>query len=131
LIYRDPKCVHVADSLSEAEAAVDFLKGHGLPARIIDPATVGDPLGLTGTAGAGVPSPGLEVWVDDAANAAPALQKLQEFAADQTKKGADKETKGPVEAECEECGKTSTFPAAQRDSTQDCPHCGAYLDVPE
>lgn len=131
MIYRDPKCVHIADSLNEAEAAVLFLKGHGLPAQVMNPATLGGLLGLTWMSRTGVSSTGLEVWVADPANVAPALQKLQEFAADQTKKVADKEAKGPVEAVCEECGKTSTFPAAQRDSTQDCPHCGEYMDVPE
>ena len=131
MIYRDPKCVHVADSLSEAESVAHFLNSHGLPAQVMNPATLGGLLGLTVLSRTGVSSTGLEVWVNDPVHAEPALQKLQEFAAEQTKKGADNETKGPVEAECEECGKTITFPGAQRDSTQDCPHCGAYLDVPE
>src|SRR5437660_11066605 len=36
-----------------------------------------------------------------------------------------------VEATCDECGKTAAFPAAQRGTVQNCPHCGAYLDVGE
>lgn len=34
-----------------------------------------------------------------------------------------------VETTCDECGKTATFPAVQRGTVQNCPHCGAYLDV--
>src|SRR4051794_17394034 len=36
-----------------------------------------------------------------------------------------------VEATCEECGKKASFPAAQRGTVQDCPHCGAMIDVEE
>jgi hypothetical protein len=36
-----------------------------------------------------------------------------------------------VQATCDECGKTAAFPATQRGTVQDCPHCGAYLDVGE
>lgn len=131
MIYRDPKCVHVADSLSEAQSVAHFLSGLGFPAQVMNPATLGGLLGLTWASRTGVSATGLEVWVDDPAHAEPALQKLQTFEAEKTQKVADKATKGPVEAECEECGKCSTFPAAERDSTQDCPHCGAYMDVPE
>lgn len=34
-----------------------------------------------------------------------------------------------VQVTCEECGKASSFPAAQRGTVQDCPHCGASVDV--
>lgn len=34
-----------------------------------------------------------------------------------------------VEVTCEECGKAATFPSSQRGTVQECPHCGAYLDV--
>jgi rubrerythrin len=36
-----------------------------------------------------------------------------------------------VEATCDECGKTAAFSATQRGTVQECPHCGAYLDVGE
>jgi hypothetical protein len=35
----------------------------------------------------------------------------------------------PVEVDCEECGRRCEFPAEQNGSVQECPHCGAYLDV--
>lgn len=36
-----------------------------------------------------------------------------------------------VDVRCEECGKETKFPAAERGSVQNCPHCGAYVDVGE
>ncbi len=35
----------------------------------------------------------------------------------------------PVDVVCEDCGKTTAFPASQRGTVQDCSHCGAYVDV--
>ena len=32
---------------------------------------------------------------------------------------------------CEECGRASEWPASQMGTTQDCPHCGAYMDIPD
>ena len=32
---------------------------------------------------------------------------------------------------CEECGKKTPFPASQRGTLQECPHCSAYVDVGE
>jgi hypothetical protein len=110
LIYRDPKCVHVADSLSEAESVAHFLNGHGLPAQVMNPATLGGLLGLTVLSRTGVSSTGLEVWVNDPAHAEPALQKLQEFAAEQTKKGADKETQGQSKPNARNAARPARFP---------------------
>jgi hypothetical protein len=37
----------------------------------------------------------------------------------------------PIEAACEKCGKTTSFPASQHGSVQNCAHCHAYVDVGE
>jgi hypothetical protein len=34
-----------------------------------------------------------------------------------------------IEVTCEGCGQTGRFPPAQRGSVQECPHCGAFVDV--
>lgn len=34
-----------------------------------------------------------------------------------------------LDATCEDCGATKTFPASLNGTTQDCPQCGGYLDV--
>jgi hypothetical protein len=36
-----------------------------------------------------------------------------------------------VQAVCEECGRKSIFGASKAGTIQDCPHCRAYLDVPD
>jgi hypothetical protein len=38
-------------------------------------------------------------------------------------------TSADIEADCEECGKTARFPAGQRGTVQNCPHCDALIDV--
>ncbi len=38
-------------------------------------------------------------------------------------------TAGRVMVVCEECGRTSWFPAEQQGSTQECPFCYAFVDV--
>lgn len=66
------------------------------------------------------------VWVGrtDAERAAAVIREHERLEAERSA------TDGPeVRVTCEECGKASSFPAAQRGTVQDCPNCGAYLDV--
>jgi hypothetical protein len=37
----------------------------------------------------------------------------------------------PIEVVCDECDQKSLFPANQRGTIQDCPACGAFVDVGE
>ncbi|HEY1376796.1 MAG TPA: hypothetical protein VGF55_08370, partial [Gemmataceae bacterium] len=71
---------------------------------------------------------GVEVWVKNPADADRARQLLAERAAEVEAKA---NRTGTVEARCEECGQSSTFPAAEQGTIQTCPHCGAMLDVPD
>ncbi len=34
-------------------------------------------------------------------------------------------------AVCEECGKSSEWPAEVMGTTETCPHCQAYMDIPD
>ena len=38
---------------------------------------------------------------------------------------------GTVTAVCEECGKSSEWPATAMGTTETCPHCTAYMDIPD
>jgi hypothetical protein len=38
---------------------------------------------------------------------------------------------GTVTAVCEECGKSSEWPADTMGTTDTCPNCGAYMDIPD
>jgi hypothetical protein len=60
-----------------------------------------------------------------------ARRLLLEWEARERKKAQEAEASPPIEAVCEECGSRSSFPAAQRGSVQQCPQCGAYVDVGE
>jgi len=66
------------------------------------------------------------VWVGRA-DAERAAQVIREHERVESERSA---AEGPeVWVTCEECGKTFAFPAAQQGTVQDCPHCGAYVDV--
>src|SRR5688572_23339161 len=70
-----------------------------------------------------------QVWVDraDIERARPVLVEYERRSAER-RPGVAPEG-GRIEVACEKCGGTATFPAAQKGTVQECPHCGAYLDV--
>ena len=63
MIYRDPKCVFVADSLGLAEVVATWLRGQEIPAEVMNPSTLGGLLGLTPYSLTAVSATGIEVWV--------------------------------------------------------------------
>jgi hypothetical protein len=74
-----------------------------------------------------------QVWVDrsNLEAAKPLLmqhEERQRLHATPAKGSAERE-RDVIEAVCEECGKTSYFGATKNGTVQDCPHCGAYMDV--
>jgi hypothetical protein len=126
-MYRDPRCVLVADTLAEAEAAIGWLAGQDIAARVIEENTLGGLDGLNALTGVG--ARGWEVWVDQPGTADRVRQLLAD---DQTAKQAARQARtGTVEATCEECGEASTFPAKEQGTIQNCPHCEAMIDVPD
>lgn len=126
-MYRDPKCVFIADTIGLAEVVVVWLGEHGIPAQVMNLMTLGGLEGLTALLPGTVSSRGMEVWVKDPSQAAEARQLLADFKALKETDGAA--GVGTIEALCEECGTASLFPAKERGSVQSCPHCGAYMDV--
>jgi hypothetical protein len=121
MLYRDPKCVFVATGFGQADVVAGWLQEHGIPAEVMNRETLGgmiSPLLTTAT--------GVEVWVVNPEQAPEAIQLLGERTVELA---TSKPSGPPVEVVCEECGKTSTFPAEQQGSVQNCPHCNAYLDV--
>jgi hypothetical protein len=71
-----------------------------------------------------------QVWVEraDIERAKPILDEFERRKAElQTVNG---EVSGPaIVAICEECEGQASFPASQKGSVQQCPHCGGYVDV--
>ena len=131
MLHRDPKCVFVADDHASAAMIAGLLEGAGFPAQIQNEAMHGGFEGLTALA-PGVSHRGLEVWVTDPDKLEEAKTWLEaEMKSAAAARDARKERTGTVVAACEECGKSSEWPASEMGRTETCPHCEAYLDIPD
>jgi hypothetical protein len=73
-------------------------------------------------------APRILVFADDAERARRILLELEER---QRARTAEASAGPPIEVVCEKCGERSAYPAAQQGSVQNCPNCGAYVDVEE
>jgi hypothetical protein len=125
---RDPRCVFVSHNMSEAVVTAAWLNERGVPAEVMSQATLGGLEGLTGWA-PGVSLRGIEVWVDKAEDVPAARDLLVQHEAVLAERARAAEAAGPIQVHCEECDQSSVFPPSQIGSIQDCPHCGAYIDV--
>jgi predicted Zn-ribbon and HTH transcriptional regulator len=115
--------VYRAESVDEANVVAMWLNAQGITAFVKDQTMAG----TFDFAALSTPL-GIEVYVTDSDQAAQAVEALKEH----YKKQAEAEAIGPpIEATCEECGQTSSFPYSQRGLVQRCPHCKAYMDVPD
>ena len=122
MLHRDPRCVFVSDDPGVANDVASCLTGEGMPAQVMNRATLGGLLGPNVS--------GVEVWVTDPEQAERALKLIAqraEFKPQRTEAIADD---GPVIAACEECGHTMAFAGEDRGTIQMCPNCGDFLDVP-
>jgi threonine dehydratase len=118
----DPVKIYAASSNLEAEMIRRRLLAAGIEAHAgEDVSTVG--FSLFGTI-AGVFDAGVFVSRPDAVQA---MEVIREHERQQAERAGG----AAVEATCEDCGKTSSFAAAQRGTVQNCPHCDAFMDVGE
>ena len=69
MIYRDPRCVFVSDSIGQCDIVAAWLREHGFAADVMNQATLDGLLGLTPWSKSGVSQLGIEVWAKDAAAA--------------------------------------------------------------
>ena len=128
-MHRDANCVYVANSEGEADVVAAWLAEQGFPARVMDTRTLGGLPGMAPFSPLESDAGGVEVWVLDAAGAPQAKQLLDEHSKTLAQQAAAAAHGEPVVVRCEECGQTAEFPATDRGSVQECPHCGEYLDV--
>jgi len=131
VINRSRRCVYVSDTIGVAEVVAGWLNDHKIAAEVMDTATLGGFDGKTSITPWVASTRGIEVWVpdDDADRARELLAaKTEEF---QLKANQRTNRTGTVEAVCEECGRSASFPASAAGTVEDCPGCGAYLDVPD
>src|SRR5688572_17338656 len=109
-VYRDPKCVHVDYNLAHAQLVVGWLSSHGIAAEVMNEMTLGGFEGLVSILPSKLSFRGVEVWVNEPANAGRARQLIAEHAAELQASRSNRT--GEVEAVCDECDQTTTFPAA-------------------
>jgi hypothetical protein len=127
---RDPFAAYNAGSNVEAHLVCGLLRDADIPAEVIeDVSQVGVWLG--GTV-AEIHKP--QVWIEraDLERARPVLTEYERRNA--ARRAAERDEGAaapPVAVVCEECGRRSEFPAAQKGTVQSCPHCRAYVDVGE
>ncbi len=126
----DSVAIYTAASNLDAHFVRDRLVATGIEAFVVEDVS------QVGTFVGGL-IPGLhkpQVWVDRAnvGRAEPIVIDFDESTA-RLAEGhiGTHDAAQPINVVCEECDQLATFPAAQRGSVQQCPHCGDYVDVGE
>jgi hypothetical protein len=127
-----PLTVFAAENAQVADAVIRLLAGAGIAAEVYSPPPQTESSPLTGTV---MSTPDeLEIRVTNPAQltqakelmvsavATAALRAIREKRASRT---------GTVTAVCEDCGKSSEWPAAAMGTTETCPHCTGYMDIPD
>lgn len=122
--FENPVIIYTAANNIEVHLIVDMLQANGVPAHAVeDQSVVG--LWALGTISQ-IHKP--DVWIDESM-VEQARSLIEEFEA--KRRARIEAVAGPAEinAVCEECGKTTSFPSSQKGTTQECSHCLAYIDV--
>jgi hypothetical protein len=123
MAFREPFAAFNAASNVEAQIVCNLLIDEGIEAVVIE-----DVSGVGwGWAGPSAEIHKPQVWIErtDIDRAKPVLDEYERIKAERQKPAVGE----PIDVVCEECGKRSSFPASQKGSVQDCPHCKAYVDV--
>jgi hypothetical protein len=128
---RDPRTVFVAVHPQQAEAVIKILAANGIPAEIeqLPPVPVSALTGLSEEGPQEYPILVTEPKLLDNA------KELLTFAVNRELVDAAKNKRasrtGTVTATCEDCGKQSEWPATAMGTTEVCPKCGGYMDIPD
>lgn len=130
----NPLSVFVAENQHVADAVVALLAEKGIATDVHVPPidTTSEP--LTGASEIVWKNTEFDVRVKDAAQLAEAKDLIASAVGEAAVRAVrDKRAArtGTVSATCDECGKPSDWPAAAMGTTELCPHCGAYMDVPD
>ena len=129
MALKDPVAVYNAANNTDAQNVCFALQQSGIEAHTIEDISPGGfwSLGVLPE----IHKPQVFVERADVERSVPIIEQFEQTRQRRQARGdsiaaADE----PVEAECEDCGKTTTFPASRRGTVETCPHCGEYLDVP-
>jgi hypothetical protein len=123
----DPVAVYAAETNQEALLLRHLLQEAGIEAGVTEDLSLAG-LWMLGTA-PNIHRP--KVWVDRSreADAAAILKDYEQKRFERSGYAPTPAAGEGVTARCEQCGKTSEYPAAQRGTVQACLHCRASLDV--
>jgi hypothetical protein len=128
---RDPRTVFVAEDARLAEAVIQLLAANGIAAEIEQ----APPAPASALTGLSEEPPGeFPVLVTTAAQVDEAKELLttaENVATIRAVREKRANRTGTVSATCEDCGKASEWPASAMGTTEVCPHCGGYMDIPD
>jgi hypothetical protein len=126
---RDPVAIYNAADNNEAHLLCILLNNAGIEAFVTDDVS---PVGIC-VYGLLSEIHKPQVWTDrsEVDRVKPLLDDYERQLRERRATGTKEHAAGgdTLEAVCEECGRTSVFPAARAGTTQDCRYCGAYMDV--
>jgi hypothetical protein len=129
----NPETVFVAENVKLAEAVIQLLATHNIPAESFTGATRTESEPITGVSEVSAAEE-FEIRVTDPAKISEARELLstaESAAAVRAIREKRLQRTGTVTAVCEECGKSSEWPADTMGTTDTCPNCGAYMDIPD
>ena len=125
----DPVAIYNAKTNGEAQMLKVMLQELGIAAFAVEDLS---PAGMWFMFGTLPEIHKPQVWVNrvDADRARAAIDSYEEQTAASARAEREAAEAGePIEVECDECGHKAVFPAGERGTIQDCPRCGAYVDV--
>jgi hypothetical protein len=129
----NPNTVFVAENITIAEAVIQLLSKNNIDSEAFTEATqtISEP--VTGVSEMSQAEHiEIRVLVPTKADEARALLNSVENAAIvQSIREKRKQRTGTVTAVCEECGKSSDWPAEEMGTVANCPSCGAFMDIPD
>ncbi len=124
--FKQPVVAYTASGNIEAHLIVEMLHNNGISALAVEDQS-GASLWAFGRISQ-FHKP--KIWIDKPTEEK-ARELLQQYEENNRKRNdPDKESREII-AVCEQCGKSSTFPGKLDGTTQNCPHCEAYIDVGE
>jgi hypothetical protein len=129
----NPQTVFVAENIKVAEAVIQFLAAHDISAETYTEPTQSISEPVTGVSELS-PAENIEIRVTEASNVAKAREVLasaESVAAVRSIREKRLQRTGKVTAVCEECGKASEWPAETMGTTDQCPNCAAWMDIPD
>jgi Putative prokaryotic signal transducing protein len=129
MALKQPVVVYTASNNFDAHLVCGLLIDAGIPAMVVEDAAM-TPSGWLGPVSNFIQP---KIWIEkpDVERAIPILKEYDKRDAERraAELGRVESVGPPMDVDCEECGKRSQWPSAQKGSVQNCPHCRAYIDI--